>query len=138
MGSDDLAVKVPTLDAVRAGRPMSVAEKCGTLGAARHNRKCTSSSGSAKLPLTSGRKSPLYAYESNVNRSTFHQPARQAERGLEENMVTAAAMQALEVPRPTLQEVFEDFLVSVSRAATLIEVNIAAGIAAELVQQLTT
>jgi len=62
--------------------------------------------------------------------------ARQAERGLEENMVTAAA--TLEVPRPTLQEVFEDFLVSVSRAATLIEVNIAAGIAAELVQQLTT
>ena len=71
--------------------------------------------------------------------------ARQAERGLEENMVTAAAlqamqgtMQALEVPRPTLQEVFEDFLVNVSKAATLIEVNIAAGIAAELVQQLTT
>ena len=62
--------------------------------------------------------------------------ARQAERGLEENMVTAAATQ--EVPRPTLQEVFEDFLVSVSKAATLIEVNIAAGIAAELVQQLTT
>ena len=51
-------------------------------------------------------------------------------------MVTAAAMQ--EVPRPTLQEVFQDFLLSVSRAATLIEVNIAAGIAAELVQQLTT
>jgi len=52
-------------------------------------------------------------------------------------MVTAVA-QALEVPRPTLQEVFEDFLVNVSKAATLIEVNIAAGIAAELVQQLTT
>lgn len=62
--------------------------------------------------------------------------ARQAERGLRRMMVTAAATQ--EVPRPTLQEVFEDFLVSVSRAATLIEVNIAAGIAAELVQQLTT